>query len=98
MMILGSQSEKTQPPVTSMCFNPQGDLLLMGYGDGHLTLWDVQKVAVAKVITGEHNAPIVHVFFLGQFKAITGDSKGLVILHTFSVVPLLNHFSVKTQV
>ncbi|KAG1338493.1 hypothetical protein COCNU_04G007990 [Cocos nucifera] len=32
-----------------------------------------------------------------QFKAVTGDSKGLVSLHTFSVVPLLNRFSVKTQ-
>ncbi|KAJ8763875.1 hypothetical protein K2173_003657 [Erythroxylum novogranatense] len=32
-----------------------------------------------------------------QFKAVTGDSKGLVLLHAFSVVPLINRFSIKTQ-
>ncbi|XP_073012447.1 uncharacterized protein [Typha latifolia] len=107
VLIFGTHGEKVQSSVTSMCFNQQGDLLLAGYGDGHLTVWDVQKVAAAKVIIGEHTAPVVHALFLGQdsqvtrqFKAITGDSKGLVVLHTFSVfsvVPLLNRFSVKTQ-
>ncbi|XP_038973310.1 vacuolar protein sorting-associated protein 8 homolog isoform X2 [Phoenix dactylifera] len=104
MSTLGFHGEKVQTPVTSMCFNQQGDLLLVGYGDGHLTVWDVQKATAAKVITGEHTAPVVHTLFLGQdsqvtrqFKAVTGDSKGLVSLHTFSVVPLLNRFSVKTQ-
>ncbi|KAJ6328871.1 hypothetical protein OIU77_010536 [Salix suchowensis] len=87
-----------------MCFNQQGDMLLAGYGDGHITVWDVQRASAAKVITGEHTAPVVHTFFLGQdsqvtrqFKAVTGDSKGLVLLHAFSVVPLLNRFSFKTQ-
>lgn len=104
MLTFGFHGEKAQTPVTSMCFNQQGDLLLVGYGDGHLTVWDVQKATAAKVITGEHTAPVVHTLFLGQdsqvtrqFKAVTGDSKGLVSLHTFSVVPLLNRFSVKTQ-
>ncbi|XP_073114052.1 uncharacterized protein [Elaeis guineensis] len=104
MLTFGFHGEKVQTPVTSMCFNQQGDLLLVGYGDGHLTVWDVQKATAAKVITGEHTAPVVHTLFLGQdsqvtrqFKAVTGDSKGLVSLHTFSVVPLLNRFSVKTQ-
>lgn len=105
MLTFGFHGEKAQTSVTSMCFNQQGDLLLVGYGDGHLTVWDVQKATAAKVITGEHTAPVVHTLFLGQdsqvtrqFKAVTGDSKGLVSLHTFSVVPLLNRFSVKTQV
>lgn len=104
MLTFGSPGEKSQTPVASMCFNQQGDLLLVGYGDGHLTVWDVQKAMAAKVITGEHTAPVVHTLFLGhdsqstrQFKAVTGDSKGLVLLHTFSVVPLLNRFSIKTQ-
>ncbi|KAH9322060.1 hypothetical protein KI387_016699, partial [Taxus chinensis] len=101
---LGSPVEKSQPAVTSMCFNQQGDLLLVGYGNGSLTLWDLQRQTVAKIITGEHSSPIVHTLFLGQdlqnarqFKAISGDSKGLVLLHTFVVLPLLRRFSVTTQ-
>ncbi|KAF2315163.1 hypothetical protein GH714_038299 [Hevea brasiliensis] len=97
MLILGVQGDRSHAPVTSMCFNQQGDLLLAGYGDGHITVWDVQRASAAKVITGEHMAPVVHALFLGQdsqvtrqFKAVTGDSKGLVLLHAFSVVPLLN--------
>ncbi|XP_042405548.1 vacuolar protein sorting-associated protein 8 homolog isoform X1 [Zingiber officinale] len=104
MLTFGSHAEKTQISVTSMCFNQQGDLLLAGYGNGHLTIWDVQKAIAAKVITGEHAVPVVHTLFLGQdpqvtrqFKAVTGDSRGLVLLHTASVVPLLNRFSIKTQ-
>ncbi|KAI4355307.1 hypothetical protein L6164_004095 [Bauhinia variegata] len=104
MLMLAMQGDWLHPPVTSMSFNQQGDLLLAGYGDGHVTIWDVQKAVVAKVISGEHTAPVVHTLFLGQdpqttrqFKAITGDSKGLVLLHSSSVVPLLNRFSIKTQ-
>ncbi|KAK1559936.1 hypothetical protein Q3G72_020158 [Acer saccharum] len=104
MLMLGVQGDRSLAPVTSMSFNQQGDLLLAGYGDGHITVWDVQRASVAKIITGEHTAPVVHTFFLGQdsqvtrqFKAVTGDSKGLVLLHSFSVVPLLNRFSIKTQ-
>ncbi|RVW95484.1 Vacuolar protein sorting-associated protein 8-like [Vitis vinifera] len=104
ILMLGLQGERSHAPVTSMCFNHQGDLLLAGYGDGHITVWDVQRATAAKVITGEHSAPVIHTLFLGQdsqvtrqFKAVTGDSKGLVLLHAFSVVPLLNRFSIKTQ-
>ncbi|MED6196098.1 hypothetical protein PIB30_044081 [Stylosanthes scabra] len=104
MLMLGMQGDRTHAPVTSMSFNQQGDLLLAGYGDGHVTIWDVQKGVVAKVISGEHTSPVVHAFFLGQdpqntrqFKAITGDCKGLVLLHSISVVPLLNRFTIKTQ-
>lgn len=104
MSMLGLQGDRSHAPVTSMCFNQQGDLLLAGYGDGHITVWDVQRSSAAKVITGEHTTPVVHTLFLGQdsqvtrqFKAVTGDSKGLVLLHAFSVVPLLNRFSIKTQ-
>ncbi|CAL1398837.1 unnamed protein product [Linum trigynum] len=104
MLMLGLLGDRSHAPVTSICFNQQGDLLLAGYGDGHVTVWDLQKASAAKVINGEHNAPVVHAFFLGhdspvsrQFKAVTGDSKGVVLLHSFSVVPLLNRFNVKTQ-
>lgn len=103
--MLAVQGDRLRAPVTSMSFNQQGDLLLAGYGDGHLTLWDVQKGVVAKVISGEHTAPVVHTLFLGQdpqntrqFKAVTGDCKGLVLLHIISVVPLFSRFSIKTQV
>lgn len=105
MLILGLQGDRSQSAVTSLCFNQQGDLLLAGYADGHVTVWDMQRASAAKVITGEHTAPIVHTLFLGQdsqvtrqFKAVTGDCKGLVLLHSISVVPLLNRFSIKTQV
>ena len=104
MVILGLQGDRSLAPVTSICFNQPGDLLLAGYGDGHVTVWDVQRASAAKVITGEHTAPVIHTLFLGQdsqvtrqFKAVTGDSKGLVLLHAFSVVPLLNRFLIKTQ-
>ncbi|PON75529.1 Guanine nucleotide-binding protein, beta subunit [Parasponia andersonii] len=103
MVVLGSQGERSHSAVTSLCFNQQGDFLLAGYGDGHITVWDVQRASAAKVITGEHTAPVVHALFLGQdsqvtrqFKAVTGDNKGLVLLHALSVVPLLNRFTIKT--
>ncbi|KAF5733264.1 vacuolar protein sorting-associated protein 8 isoform X1 [Tripterygium wilfordii] len=104
MLMLGLHGDRSHAPVTSMCFNQQGDLLLAGYADGHATVWDVQKGSAAKVITGEHTAPVLHTLFLGQdsqatrqFKVVTGDCKGLVLLHACSVVPLLNRFSIKTQ-
>lgn len=95
MLFFWNQGEKTQSPVTAMCFNQQGDLLLVGYGDGHMTIWDVQKTAAAKVIYGEHTAPVVHACFIRQSKAITGDSKGVVLLHTFSIIPVINRLTVK---
>ncbi|KAJ4847458.1 hypothetical protein Tsubulata_019162 [Turnera subulata] len=104
MLMLGLQGDKSYAPVSSMCFNQQGDLLLAGYGDGHITVWDVQRASAVKVITGEHTAPVVHALFLGQdfqvtrqFKAVTGDCKGRVLLHAFSAVLLLNRFTIKTQ-
>lgn len=97
MLTFGSPV-KSQTSVTSMCFNQLGDLLLVGYGDGSLTLWDVQRATAAKVITGEHNAAVIHTLFFGRFKAITGDSKGLIFLHTISVLPVLNRFTVQSQV
>lgn len=103
MLMLGVQGDRSQVPVTSICFNQQGELLLAGYSDGHITVWNIPRGTVAKVISGEHTAPVVHSLFLGQdsqvtrqFKAVTGDCKGLVLLHEFSVMPLLG-FSVKTQ-
>ncbi|KAF4366492.1 hypothetical protein F8388_003730 [Cannabis sativa] len=104
MLILGLQGERSYSAVTSLCFNQQGDILLAGYFDGHITFWDVLKVSAAKVISGEHTAPVVHALFLGldsqatrQFKAVTGDSKGLVLLHASSAISLFSRFNVKTQ-
>ncbi|CAN6466278.1 unnamed protein product [Victoria cruziana] len=103
VFILCSQGDKSHSPVTSLCFSQQGDLLLVGYGSGSLTVWDVQKGSAVKTIA-EHNAPIIHTIFLGQdsqvtrqYKALTGDCKGILLLHTFSVFPLLNTFSVTTK-
>ncbi|KAK4425213.1 Vacuolar protein sorting-associated protein 8 [Sesamum alatum] len=99
MMSLGLQGDRSHVPVTSMCFNQQGDLLFAGYGDGHYTVWDVQKASALKVIT-EHRAPVVHMLYLGQdtqvtrqFNVVSGDSKGVVKLIRFSVVPWLNRIS-----
>ncbi|XAR49264.1 hypothetical protein NMG60_11032393 [Bertholletia excelsa] len=107
MLMLGVQGDSSYSPVTSMCFNQQGDLLFAGYGDGHVTVWDLQKGSAAKVITGIHDAAVVHMLYLGQdspatrqvtrqFKVVSGDSKGLVWLITFSVVPWVNRFSFST--
>ncbi|GMH22393.1 hypothetical protein Nepgr_024236 [Nepenthes gracilis] len=104
MSMLGLHGDRSQVPVTSIRFNQQGDLLLAGYGDGHVALWDVPRASTVKVITGEHTAPVVHVFFLGQdsqatrqFRAITGDSKGLVRLHAISVMPLIGRYTIETR-
>ncbi|KAK6114959.1 hypothetical protein DH2020_007228 [Rehmannia glutinosa] len=58
----------------------------IGYGDGHYTVWDVQKASALKVIT-EHRAPVVHMLYLGQdtqvtrqFNVVSGDSKGVKLL------------------
>ncbi|KAG8391995.1 hypothetical protein BUALT_Bualt01G0245600 [Buddleja alternifolia] len=99
MTMLGLQGDRSHIPVTSMCFNQQGDLLFAGYGDGHYTVWDVQKVSALKVIA-EHRAPVIHMLYLGQdtqvtrqFSVVSGDSKGVVKLIRFSVVPWLNRIS-----
>ncbi|KAG9149694.1 hypothetical protein Leryth_012420 [Lithospermum erythrorhizon] len=92
MLILGLQGNRSHAPVTSMCFNQQGDLLFAGYGDGHYTVWDVQRASALKVIT-EHKAPVVHMLYLGQNNVVSGDTKGVVKLIHFSVVPLLNRIS-----
>jgi hypothetical protein len=103
MIWLGLQGERSQSPVTSVCFNQIGSLLLAGYGDGHVTVWDMQRASIAKVIT-EHTAPVVYAFFLGrdsqgsrQFKVITSDTKGVVFKHSFSYARLLNMYTVETQ-
>ncbi|EPS74414.1 hypothetical protein M569_00339, partial [Genlisea aurea] len=99
MMFLGLQGDRSHVPVTSLCFNMQGDILFSGYGDGHYTIWDVQKATALKV-TVEHRAPIVHLLYLGsnaqyirQFKVLSGDSMGVVKLIQFSVSPWLNRIS-----
>lgn len=88
--MLGLQGDRSYAPVTSMSFNHQGDLLFAGHADGHYTVWDVQRVSAAKVLT-EHKAPVVHMLYLGmdsqvtrQFNIVSGDSKGVVKLIRFS--------------
>ncbi|KAL3830545.1 hypothetical protein ACJIZ3_019347 [Penstemon smallii] len=99
MTLLGLQGDRSLIPVTSMCFNQQGDLLFAGYGDGHYTVWDVQKASALKIIT-EHRAPVVHMMYLGQdtqvtrqFNVVSGDSNGVVKLICFSIVPWFNRIS-----
>lgn len=94
MTLLGLQGDRSLVPVTSMCFNQQGDMLFAGYGDGHYVVWDVQKVYALKVIT-EHRAPVVHIMYLGQdqvsrqFSVLSGDSKGVVKVIQFKMVTIL---------
>lgn len=97
--MLGIHGDKTQSSVTAMCFNRQGDLLFAGYADGHYTIWDVQKASALKVIS-EHKAPVVHILYLGQdsqvsrqFNVVSGDSKGVVKLIRFTIVPWVNRIS-----
>lgn len=99
MLMLGLQGDRSYAPVTSMSFNQQGDLLFAGYADGHYTVWDVQRVSAAKLVT-EHKAPVVHMLYLGmdsqvtrQFNIVSGDSKGVVKLIRFSPFSWLNRFS-----
>ncbi|KAH7859043.1 hypothetical protein Vadar_030789 [Vaccinium darrowii] len=102
MLMLGLQGDNSHSAITSLCFNQLGDMLFAGYGDGRITVWDVQKGSVLKVVT-VHDAPVVHILHLGhdsqvtrQFRLVSGDSKGLVWLISFSVVPWLNRFSFNT--
>lgn len=98
---------ETKEPVSSLCFSHQGDLLLVGYANGILRLWDVSRRSMSKVMTTEHSEAIVHTLFLGQdapgarsLRVISGDCKGRLLLHAFSqqIMPLLRRFSVETQV
>ncbi|KAJ0703842.1 putative transcription factor WD40-like family [Helianthus annuus] len=82
MLMLGLQGDRPYATVTSMSFNHQGDLFA-GYADGHYTVWDVQRVSAAKIVT-EHKAP---------FNTVSGDSKGVVKLIRFSPFSWLSRFS-----
>ncbi|XP_060213188.1 uncharacterized protein LOC132640575 [Lycium barbarum] len=99
MLTFGLPGDRSHVPVTSLSFNQQGDLLFAGYGDGHYTVWDVQRASVLKVVT-EHKAPVVHLLYLGQdsqvtrqFTVLSGDTKGVVNLDRFTVYPLFNRIS-----
>ncbi|KAI3974389.1 hypothetical protein MKX01_031058 [Papaver californicum] len=79
-------------------------MLYLGYGDGHIISWDVQKAQVVKLISGEHTSPVAHTLFLGQdsqatrnFKVVTGDCKGRVLLHVISVVPMFSGLPLKQR-
>ncbi|XP_024531344.1 vacuolar protein sorting-associated protein 8 homolog [Selaginella moellendorffii] len=104
VVLLSNAADKSHASASVMCFSFLGDLLLVGYTNGSVILWDVPKAAVAKAVTGEHHNVIVHAAFVGQdgstgrpLKAMTADCKGVVMLHTFTLVPLLRRFSVTTQ-
>lgn len=99
MLMLGLQGDRSYAPVTSMCFNQQGDFLFAGYGDGHMSVWDVQRASAMKVIT-EHKAPVVHMLYMGQdsqvskqLNVISGDIRGVVKLIRFFLFPLVNKIS-----
>ncbi|KAM3306258.1 hypothetical protein P3S67_013128 [Capsicum chacoense] len=100
MLIFGSPGDRSHVLVTYLSFNQQGDMLFPRYGDGHYTVWDVQKASVLKVVT-EHKAPVVHLLYLGQdsqvtrqyFTVLSGDTKELLNESnntTLCVVPLIS--------
>ncbi|KAF3667529.1 putative pyruvate dehydrogenase E1 component subunit alpha-3, chloroplastic-like isoform X1 [Capsicum annuum] len=96
MLIFGSPGDRPHVLVTCLSFNQQGDMLFARYGDGHYTVWDVQKASVLKVVT-EHKAPVVHLLYLGQdsqvtrqyFTVLSGDTKGVVNLDRVQVAKLV---------
>ncbi|MFS8009588.1 putative transcription factor WD40-like family [Helianthus anomalus] len=97
MLMLGLQGDRPYATVTSMSFNHQGDLFA-GYTDGYYTVWDVQRVSAAKIVT-EHKAQVVHMLYLGmdsqvtrQFNTVSGDSKGVVKLIHLSPFSWLSRF------
>ncbi|KAL3676096.1 hypothetical protein R1sor_026044 [Riccia sorocarpa] len=99
-ILIPPASEKHQMAASSMSFNQQGDLLLVGYSSGHIILWDVVKATVGKHIERENGPPIVHAVFVGQdaaasrtIRAITADSRGLTLLHSFTQIPFVRRFS-----
>lgn len=99
MLIFGLPGDRSHVPLTCLSFNQQGDMLFAGYGDGHYTVWDVQRASVLRVVT-EHKAPVVHLLYLGQdsqvtrqFTVLSGDTKGVVNLDRFTVYPLFNRVS-----
>ncbi|KAF3627229.1 putative vacuolar protein sorting-associated protein 8 -like protein isoform X3 [Capsicum annuum] len=100
MLIFGSPGDRPHVLVTCLSFNQQGDMLFARYGDGHYTVWDVQKASVLKVVT-EHKAPVVHLLYLGQdsqvtrqyFTVLSGDTKGVVNLDRFAVYSLFKTIS-----
>ncbi|KAM3381430.1 hypothetical protein P3S68_007003 [Capsicum galapagoense] len=101
MLIFGSPGDRSHVLVTCLSFKQQGDMLFAGYGDGHYTVWDVQKASVLKVVT-EHKAPVVHLLYLGQdsqvtrqfFTVLSGDTKGELLNEsnstTLCAVPLIS--------
>jgi hypothetical protein len=96
-----SSADKSYSSVTSLGFNMQGDLLLVGHANGFLALWEISvKGGSSKPVNVEHNAAIMHTAFLctRYQRAISADCKGLVLLHTISW-STFGRFSVtKTQV
>ncbi|BBN19147.1 vacuolar protein sorting-associated protein 8 [Marchantia polymorpha subsp. ruderalis] len=104
-ILIPPASEKHQMAVSSMSFNQQGDLLLVGYSKGHIILWDVPKASVGRHIENNNGVPIVHAVFVGQdvtasrtIRAITADSRGQTLLLTFTQIPVLRRFSLNTAV
>ncbi|KAH7431149.1 hypothetical protein KP509_08G032600 [Ceratopteris richardii] len=91
--------DKSHAPVTSISFNMQGDLLLVGHANGFLALWELSsKGGFARPVNVEHTAAILHVSFLctKHQKAISADCKGLVLLHSVSW-STFGRYSITTQ-
>ncbi|XVF22283.1 hypothetical protein REPUB_Repub12eG0159800 [Reevesia pubescens] len=79
MNILGLQGDQSLAPVTCLCFNQPGDLLLAGYGDGHVTVWDVWRASILKVISGEYTAAVIH-YFWGRILKLLANLKQLQVM------------------
>lgn len=91
--------------VSSLSFNQQGDLLLVGYSKGQIILWDVHKASMGRHIENNNGVPIVHAVFVGQdvtasrtIRAITADSRRQTLLLNFTQIPVLRRFSLNTAV
>ncbi|OAE22359.1 hypothetical protein AXG93_2318s1050 [Marchantia polymorpha subsp. ruderalis] len=104
-ILIPPASEKHQMVVSSLSFNQQGDLLLVGYSKGHIILWDVPKASVGRHIENKNGVPIVHAVFVGQdvtasrtIRAITADSRGQTLLLNFTQIPVLRRSSLNTAV
>mgnify|MGYP002774999364 CR=1 FL=1 len=99
--ILLSSADKSHSSVTSLGFNMQGDLLLVGHANGFLALWEISaKGGSSKPVSVEHNTAIMHTAFLctRYQRAISADCKGLVLLHTISWSTFGRYSITKTQV
>lgn len=87
---------KDKPTVTSVDVSPNGELLIAGYANGMVLLWDLIKGCILKNIA-EDSSPISWVRFLNEAKIITANVGGGVYRLTLHRNMLWNSYSVETD-